>query len=101
MTAMASCLPKTCLAATGHLGRRVIRMGLYLRAAVPLCRWQMYAPPILYSFRRCPYEMRGRMALIASGVSYEHREILLSDNTAVMWAASHKGPVHAPVHPTG
>lgn len=53
------------------LGRRVIRMGLYVRAAVPLCRWQMqHAPPVLYSFRRCPYAMRGRMALIASGVAY-------------------------------
>jgi glutathione S-transferase len=53
----------------------------------------MYAQPILYSFRRCPYAMRGRMALIASGVAYEHREISLSDKPAVMLAASPKGTV--------
>lgn len=53
----------------------------------------MHAPPILYSFRRCPYAMRGRMALIASGVAYEHREILLRDKPAAMLAASPKGTV--------
>lgn len=53
----------------------------------------MHAPPILYSFRRCPYAMRGRMALIASGVAYEHREILLCDKPAAMLAASPKGTV--------
>ncbi|MBN8842139.1 MAG: glutathione S-transferase N-terminal domain-containing protein [Sphingomonadales bacterium] len=48
----------------------------------------MHAPPILYSFRRCPCAMRGRMALIASGVAYEHREILVCDRPAAMRAAS-------------
>lgn len=70
-----------------------LRTGLYVRAAVPLSRWQMHEPPILYSFRRCPYAMRGRMALIASGVAYEHREILLRDKPAAMLAASPKGTV--------
>lgn len=53
----------------------------------------MQALPILYSFRRCPYAMRARMALIASGVAYEHREILLRDKPAAMLAASPKGTV--------
>lgn len=49
--------------------------------------------PILYSFRRCPYAMRGRMALKVSGVAYEHREILLRDKPDAMLAASLKGTV--------
>jgi len=49
--------------------------------------------PILYSFRRCPYAMRGRMALKTSGVAYEHREILLRDKPDAMLAASPKGTV--------
>lgn len=31
--------------------------------------------PILYSFRRCPYAIRARMALLYSGIEYEHREV--------------------------
>ena len=53
----------------------------------------MQALPILYSFRRCPYAMRARMALIASGIAYEHREILLRYKPAAMLAASAKGTV--------
>jgi glutathione S-transferase len=34
--------------------------------------------PILYSFRRCPYAMRARMALFYSGVQVELREVDLS-----------------------
>jgi glutathione S-transferase len=49
--------------------------------------------PILYSFRRCPYAMRARMALAASGVAVEHREILLRDKPVAMRAASPKGTV--------
>ncbi|MFY0595005.1 MAG: glutathione S-transferase [Cognatishimia sp.] len=35
--------------------------------------------PILYSFRRCPYAMRARLAVAASGQQVELREILLRD----------------------
>ena len=35
--------------------------------------------PIFYSFRRCPYAMRARLALVSSGVKVELREILLRD----------------------
>ena len=35
--------------------------------------------PILYSFRRCPYAMRARMALILASKECELREILLKN----------------------
>jgi len=49
--------------------------------------------PILYSFRRCPYAMRARLAIMISGVECELREILLKDKPASMLAASPKGTV--------
>jgi len=49
--------------------------------------------PVLYSFRRCPYAMRARLALRASGVVYEHREILLKNKPAHMLALSPQGTV--------
>ena len=53
----------------------------------------MTALPALYSFRRCPYAMRARLAIDASGVEVEHREILLKDKPAAMLQASPKGTV--------
>jgi len=50
-------------------------------------------PPILYSFRRCPYAMRARMAIDYSDIEYQHREILLKDKPAAMLEASAKGTV--------
>jgi len=35
--------------------------------------------PILYSFRRCPYAMRARLAIFQSGEQVELREIVLRD----------------------
>lgn len=35
--------------------------------------------PILYSFRRCPYAMRARLAVMSSGLTVELREIVLRD----------------------
>jgi len=49
--------------------------------------------PILYSFRRCPYAMRARLALQVSGVAYEHREVVLKSKPASMLALSPKGTV--------
>jgi glutathione S-transferase len=57
--------------------------------------------PILYSFRRCPYAMRARLAIIASGVRVELREIKLRDKPAEMLAASPKGTVPVLVLPNG
>lgn len=48
---------------------------------------------ILYSFRRCPYAMRARMALHLAGAEYEHREILLRDKPDHMLELSPKGSV--------
>ena len=44
--------------------------------------------PIFWSFRRCPYAMRARLALAATGAHVEHREILLRDKPAAFLAAS-------------
>ena len=49
--------------------------------------------PILYSFRRCPYAMRARMALQVSGQICQLREILLKDKPIEMTAISPKGTV--------
>jgi glutathione S-transferase len=35
--------------------------------------------PVLYSFRRCPYAIRARLAIAASGQTVELREIVLRD----------------------
>lgn len=48
---------------------------------------------ILYSFRRCPYAMRARMALLVSRARIEIREIVLRDKPAEMIAASPKATV--------
>lgn len=59
------------------------------------------AEPILYSFRRCPYAMRARMALRVSGAVYEHREVVLRDKPPQMLAVSPKGTVPVLVADTG
>ncbi|WP_225785460.1 glutathione S-transferase [Xenophilus sp. Marseille-Q4582] len=51
------------------------------------------ALPVLYSFRRCPYAMRARLALLASGQACVLREVLLRDKPAALLAASPKGTV--------
>lgn len=49
--------------------------------------------PILYSFRRCPYAMRARLACKYSGLKIELREIILRDKPKAMLAISPKGTV--------
>jgi len=49
--------------------------------------------PILYSFRRCPYAMRARLALSVAGVRCELREVVLRDKPAEMLALSPKATV--------
>lgn len=51
------------------------------------------ALPILYTFRRCPYAMRARLAIVVSGISVEHREIVLRNKPQAMLAISPKGTV--------
>ncbi len=49
--------------------------------------------PVLYSFRRCPYAMRARLALLACGIRCELREIALSQKPDSLLAVSPKGTV--------
>ena len=49
--------------------------------------------PILYSFRRCPYAMRARMALFISNITCELREVKLSNKPSEMLSLSSKGTV--------
>ena len=49
--------------------------------------------PILYSFRRCPYAIRARLALRVSGIQVELREVVLSDKPAAFLACSEKATV--------
>ncbi len=49
--------------------------------------------PILYSYRRCPYAMRARMALAYAGIPVEIREISLREKPLSMLAISPKGTV--------
>lgn len=49
--------------------------------------------PILYSFRRCPYAMRARMAIVRTELEVEHREVILRDRPGHMMEISPKGTV--------
>jgi glutathione S-transferase len=49
--------------------------------------------PLLYSYRRCPYAMRARMALLVAGIEFDAQEIVLRDKPAAMLALSPKGTV--------
>ncbi|MGY8782500.1 MAG: glutathione S-transferase N-terminal domain-containing protein [Fidelibacterota bacterium] len=49
--------------------------------------------PILYSFRRCPYAMRARIAIAYAMINYEHREILLKNRPDSLYRISAKGTV--------
>tara|TARA_Y200000002_G_scaffold116039_1_gene94971 strand:- start:41 stop:691 length:651 start_codon:yes stop_codon:yes gene_type:complete len=49
--------------------------------------------PILYSFKRCPYAMRARMALYLSNTVVELREVSLRDKPQSMLEISPKGTV--------
>ena len=48
---------------------------------------------VLYSYRRCPYAMRARMALKYSGIKVDVREIALKNKPAEMLKVSPKGTV--------
>lgn len=59
------------------------------------------ALPVLYSFRRCPYAMRARLALLASGTVCQLREVALAHKPAPLLHASPKGTVPVLVLPDG
>ena len=49
--------------------------------------------PILYSFRRCPYAIRARLAVRVAGVAVALREVVLRNKPAALIAASPKATV--------
>ncbi len=49
--------------------------------------------PLLYSFRRCPYAIRARLALRVSGIQVTLREVVLADKPAALRACSAKATV--------
>jgi len=57
--------------------------------------------PVLYTFRRCPYAMRARLALRHAGVAVQSREIELRAKPAALLHASPKGTVPVMVLPDG
>jgi glutathione S-transferase len=57
--------------------------------------------PVFYSFRRCPYAMRARLALAVSGQACELREVVLKAKPAELLAASPKASVPVLVLPNG
>lgn len=58
-------------------------------------------PPLLYTYRRCPYAMRARMALLQAGRPFHAFEIVLRDKPAELLALSPKGTVPVLVLPGG
>ena len=56
---------------------------------------------VLYSFRRCPYAMRARLAQSASGTVCELREVVLAHKPTALLQASPKGTVPVLVLPDG
>ncbi|MCP4862318.1 MAG: rhodanese-related sulfurtransferase [Planctomycetes bacterium] len=54
---------------------------------------RLEAMPVLYSFRRCPYAMRARLALSVSEQACVVREVALKNRPEELYAASSKGTV--------
>lgn len=57
--------------------------------------------PVLYTFRRCPYAIRARMALQYSGVMVQQREVALRNKPVELLRASPKATVPVLVLPDG
>lgn len=49
--------------------------------------------PVLYSFRRCPYAMRARLAIYKAQIKCELREVVLKEKPESMTVISNKGTV--------
>jgi glutathione S-transferase len=57
--------------------------------------------PLLYTYRRCPYAMRARMALLVAGINFDAHEVSLRDKPPEMLAYSPKGSVPVMLLPDG
>jgi glutathione S-transferase len=55
--------------------------------------------PLLFTYRRCPYAMRARMALLQAGIEFDAHEIALRDKPSEMLRVSPKGTVPVLVLP--
>ena len=67
-----------------------------LRKATRLQNERIASPmnmPLLYTYRRCPFAMRARMALLVADVAFDAFEISLRDKPPDMLALSPKGTV--------
>lgn len=62
---------------------------------------RLVSSPLLYSFRRCPYAMRARLALLVSGQRCVLREVVLANKPTALLEASPKGTVPVLVLPNG
>ena len=58
------------------------------------------ARPLLYTYRRCPYAMRARMALLAAGVEFDAFDIVLRDKPQALREISPKATVPVLLLPT-
>ena len=56
---------------------------------------------VCYTFRRCPYAIRARMALDYAGIEPEYREIVFRNKPPAMLRASPKGTVPVLVEEDG
>lgn len=54
--------------------------------------------PLLYSFRRCPYAIRARMAIWSAGIHVQLEEVSLKNKPQSMLQLSSKGTVPVLVH---
>ena len=62
---------------------------------------QQKSYPVLWSFRRCPYAIRARLAINASQCRVHLREIRLRDKPTEFFSASPKATVPVLVQPDG
>ncbi|GCB05759.1 glutathione S-transferase [Ralstonia sp. SET104] len=59
------------------------------------------ALPLLYSYRRCPYAMRARLAMLQANRRFQTFEIVMRDKPAALLALSPKGTVPVLLLPDG
>lgn len=57
--------------------------------------------PLLYTFRRCPYAIRARLAIAVAGLNVTQVEVSLRDKPAAMLSISPKGTVPVLLLPDG
>lgn len=76
-----------------HVGAQAITQPNQHQASLPVIPDDLNELPILYSFRRCPYAMRARLALYQAGIRHQHREVVLRDKPQELLSISPKGTV--------